>query len=486
MKKSFLLFSTSFLLAGSIGGGKVLATNADELTVGEQIQNVIAEYIADGCYTKKTTIGLNDNAVSDLSACFHCSQTAKKRTTYYRPNQLLLAAEDGSIPAGSGSYIYDSVDHEVKRSGALDGTTEENMWINFSAPESVGHTGANGLEMYYITLNTFMSANYFDGWGKNGNLYYYDLSNEEKAKDEVTHIYNCDIWNEFLYFCAPMLYKNSGYYFSAKSLTITEKYDNNAEKYLCLDMYLEDWEKEGKLSENYLAEARIYKGNAVFAERLDKAFYLYNSTTGSKVQMESDPANNKHLMLRNVPMTKGDAVKVWDTENNYHGASQNIEHNLSIAPNVDAQDNYVIPENGMYDFYVDFNDDGSYKKLYVDDKSAMTIYVSDGGWTDINGSKMWARYYSADSEEAEITTDDNKPAFVDSHRNEYNQQVHKITIPGEAKYIQICYNKTDNDYVVTKRLEIKYEEYNGFYFDQWNGGGENITFGTWNYPTDRV
>ena len=150
MKKSFLLFSASLLLAGSIGGGKVLATNADELTVGEQIQNVIAEYIDNGCYTKKTTIGLNDNAVSDLSACFHCSQTAKKRTTYYRPNQLLLAAEDGTIPAGSGSYIYIADDHEVKRSSALDGTTEENMWTNLSAPESVGHTEANGKILHYF------------------------------------------------------------------------------------------------------------------------------------------------------------------------------------------------------------------------------------------------------------------------------------------------------------------------------------------------
>ena len=37
MKKSFLLFSASLLLAGSIGGGKILATNANEPTVGEEI-----------------------------------------------------------------------------------------------------------------------------------------------------------------------------------------------------------------------------------------------------------------------------------------------------------------------------------------------------------------------------------------------------------------------------------------------------------------
>ncbi len=478
MKKSFLLFSTSFLLAGSIGGGKVLATNADELTVGEQIQNVIAEYIADGCYTKKTTIGLNDNAVSDLSACFHCSQTAKKRTTYYRPNQLLLAAEDGSIPAGSGSYVYDSTDHEVKRSGALDGTIEENMWTNLSAPESVGHTGANGLEMYYITLNTFMSANYFDGWGKNGDVYYYDLSSDELKKDETTHIYNCDIWNEFLYFCAPMLYKNSGYYFSAKSLTITEKYDNNAEKYLCLDMYLQDWEKEGKLSENYLAEARIYKGNRVFAECLDKAFYLVSND--NKIKFNVDPDNNTHLMISNVTMSKGTAVKVWDTENNYYGSTRGIEHNLAIDVNsntglIDNADNYVIPENGQYDFYVDFNEDGSYKKLFVNDKGAVTLYIDSGGWADVDENRLWCRYYDADRNE--LTIDGYKPRATYSHLNSDNNSVSKIVVPAEAAFLQICYNKTwENDYMVTALLEIKYPGFNTFRFDQWNGGNENITF----------
>ena len=489
MKKSFLLFSASLLLAGSIGGGKILATSANELTVGEEIQALLADYLnADG-YTKKTTIGLNAAAVEEMSVCFHCNETAKKRTTYYRSGQLLLAAEDGSIPAGSGSYVYDATDHEVKRAAALGNSTDENMWTNLSEPESVGQTNANGLEDYYITLVTFMSNGYFNGWGKNGDVYYYDLTNEDKVKDNETHIYNCDIWNEFLYFCAPMLYKNSGYYLSAKSLTITSKFDARGEEYLCLDMYVENIDS-GKLDCSYLAEARIYEGNKVFQEDLDKAFYLLNSSNGEKTRLESDPNDNTHLMLKNVEMNKGDAVKIWDTENNYHGVSQNGEHNLSIGISLDTgirddQDNYVIPEDGKYDFYVDFNQDGSYQKLYVEDKSAMTIYVSDGGWTDIDGKRIWARYYDKDNNE--ITTDLTKPRFVDSHLNDYNQAVHKVTIPGEAKYLQICYNKTySTDYVVTKKLEINYAQYNGFFFDQWNDGGETITFGTWNYPADRV
>ena len=78
MKKSFLLFSASLLLAGSIGGGKILATNANEPTVGEEIQALFADYLnADG-YTKKTTIGLNTAAVEEMSACFHCNGEEKK------------------------------------------------------------------------------------------------------------------------------------------------------------------------------------------------------------------------------------------------------------------------------------------------------------------------------------------------------------------------------------------------------------------------
>lgn len=487
-KKSILLFSSFFVVFGLVQPKSFFSVGAEnpEPTTAEKLHDLFASFKGKGdFYTKKTTIALNDDAVNEMSTCFHCNETASKRTTYYTRNKLLLALEDGSIPEGSGSYQY--VDGEVKRAAALAGSDEFNMWTNLSEPVSVGHINATKLEDYYKTLDTFLVDGYFDNWNENNDVYYYDLTNEDKTKNEE-FIYNCPVWNDFLYFCAPMIYMNSGKYLSAKSLTVTTKYDNNGILYLCLDMYLADGDSY-KLNQPYLAEARIYKGNNIFQENLDKAFFLFNSTSHAKTKMESDPDNNKHLMLKNVDMTKGDAVKVWDTLNNYHGVSQNVEHNLSIDINADtgfkdAEDNYVIPEDGKYDFYIDFNDDGSYKKLYVEDKSAMTIYVSDGGWSDIDGSRMWARYF--DANDVEITTDSTKPRFVDSHKNEYDQQVHKITIPGEAKYIQICYNKTDNDYVITKKLEIKYEEYNGFYFDQWNGGGDNITFGTWNYPADRV
>lgn len=475
MKKSFLLFSASLLLAGSIGGGKILATSANEPTVGEEIQALLADYLnADG-YTKKTTIGLNAAAVEEMSACFHCNETAKKRTTYYRPGQLLLAAEDGSIPEGSGSYVYDANDHEVKRAAALGNSTNKNMWTNLSEPVSVGQNNANGLEDYYITLATFMSSGYFDGWGKNGNVYYYDLTNEDKVKDNETHIYNCDIWNEFLYFCAPMLYKNSGYYLSAKSLTITKKYDADSNGYLCLDMYLENIDS-GKLDCDYLAEARIYENNYIFEEDLSESYFLRNGPfTEGKFVVDND-SGTKQLKLMNVPLLKGNAVKVWSSKSEYHGVSQGYAHNLtSTAGMVDGEDNYIIPEDGNYDFYIKLNDDGSFKDVYVNDKSAKTYYVSLG-WSDIDGSKLWARYYNGSNE---ITSDESKPGMIYSHQNEYNQAVYKVTIPGEANKIQFCYNKTGGgEYVVSSITDIPTDK-NAFYFDNWNDGSP--TMGTWNY-----
>lgn len=488
-KRLFILLSSTVLLMSLALPIKANMTcNADSSpTVGQRIQSLISHFKqSDGKYTKKTTIGLNEAAINNMSACFHCNETAAKRTTYYTPGKLLLAAEDGSIPVGSGAYIY--ADGEVKRAGALEGANENNMWEQLGEAQSVGQLEATCLEDYYVTLDTFLESGYFDNWSMNGDVFYYNLSDDDKVKD-ANDIYSCNMWNDFLYFCAPMLYKKSGYYLNAKSLTITADYDTYNNEILTLSMYLDDIDS-GKLNQSYLAQARIYEGNKVFVEDLGTGYFL-NINSNDEYRFNIDPENNEHLMLKDIQMSKDDEVIVWATNKEYYGVSRNIEHNLTVgisgATGFEGEgDYYIIPEDGLYDFYIDFTNDGSYKKLYVNDKSAMTIYVSDGGWTDIDGSRMWARYYSADSNESEITTDVYKPAFVDSHRNEYNQQVHKITIPGEAKYIQICYNKTDNDYVVTKRLEIKYEEYNGFYFDQWNGGGENITFGTWNYPADRV
>ena len=455
MKKSFLLLSTSLLLAGSIGGGKIIATSANEPTVGEEIQALLADYLnADG-YTKKTTIGLNAAAVEEMSACFHCNETAKKRTTYYRPGQLLLAAEDGSIPAGSGSYVYDAADHEVKRAAALGNSTDENMWTNLSEPVSVGQINANGLEDYYITLVTFMSNGYFDGWGKNGDVYYYDLTNEDKVKDNETHIYNCDIWNEFLYFCAPMLYKNSGYYLSAKSLTITKKYDADSNGYLCLDMYLENIDS-GKLDCDYLAEARIYNGNRVFIEDLSTGYFLAASDNVER-KFEIDPNDASHVMLKNVSLTKGTKIKIQESNPAiYHGVSQGAGHNLSVAITqtagmVDDQDNYIIPENGTYDFYVNF-DNGSYRDMWINDQNAKTIYVQDT-W-DKGGVGL--HYWWNDGKNDVGSVWEYTPAGTFTGKYDSGHGMFRFVIPGAAEKIIIKYDGKQSSTIVLDSTNNSY------------------------------
>lgn len=489
-KKSFLVLSSSFLVFGMV---QRPAVNGLDATIGVQeiqIQVTPTQALHElfeavklnghGLYTKKTTIGLNETAVNEMSACFHCNETANKRTTYYAPNKLLLASEDGSIPEGSGSYQY--ADGEVKRAAALANTNEENMWSNLSELESVGQLEATSLESYYVTVDTFLADGYFNSWSKDDStgVYYYDLNDQDKSKNEQGE-YNCKMWNDFLYFCAPMLYRKSGNYLSAKSLTVTSKYDADGVRYLCLDMYLANGDS-GKLNQSYLAEARLYNGNTVFQEDLSIGYFLVNED-GSKIKFDADPNDTSHVMIKDINMNKGAAFKVWDTNGNYHGAaSQNFRHNLSASVNasngfVDENDNYVIPETGVYDLYVNFNNEGTYNDVWVSDKSAKTYYLTIN-WTDgegVNYDQLWARYYK---DNVELSNDNSKPSLIYSHQNPENQKVYKVTIPGEANQIEFCYHKWSGPYVTTSRTALS-SEYNAFYFLDWNNGSP--TLATWNY-----
>ena len=446
MKKSFLLFSISLLIVGSIGGGKALAANANEPIPGEEIQALITNIKGvDGLYTKKTTIALNAAAVNEMSACFHCNETASERTTYYKPGQLLLAAADGTIPTGSGSYLY--ADGEVKRAAALGGTVESNMWENLSEPANVGQSPATKLEDFYVTLDTFLSEGYFNSWSKDGNsnVFYYDLSNEDKTKNE-NHIYNCKMWNDFLYFCAPMLYKESGQYLSAKSLTITEKHDFNNNAYLSFTMYLIESEREGKLKGgyDYLAEARVYQGNTVFEEQFYPSYYLLGENVIGEFSVDHT-SQNKELVLKDVQLAKGTAVKIREGEDTYHGVSQGYAHNLTVSINEanglkDSQDNYIIPEAGLYDFYVKFNDNGSFKELYISDKSARTVYVEDK-WSK-GGAAL--HYWGDDV----IGTDWDKcpSGFWAGKRNDLDMW--GFVIPGATEKVIIRYDNRQTEDIV--------------------------------------
>ena len=224
MKKSLLIFSASLLVAGVLSPINVKKIRADgEPTVANDIAALISNYIGEGSYTKKTTIALNDEAIGEMAECFHNSLTARKRTTYYRPNQLLLAEENGAIPAGSGSYVYDN--GEVKRASAtelFEGGFVEEMWANVQNPVSCGQLEATRLEDYYVTLNTFTADGYFANWNldDSSGTYYYDLGEKEIGKDE-DGVIQCSMWQDFLNFCAPMLYQKSGAYLTPKSSMIT-------------------------------------------------------------------------------------------------------------------------------------------------------------------------------------------------------------------------------------------------------------------------
>ena len=134
---------------------------------------------------------------------------------------------------------------------------------------------------------------------------------------------------------------------------------------------------------------------------------------------------------------------------------------------------FLYPGNKL--IYINFNNEGAYNDVWVSDKSAQEYFLSLN-WADIDGGKLWARYYDANNE---ITTLATKVAMIYSHQNDLSQAVYKLTIPGEATRIQFCYNKTNStDFVMSQVTDIPADK-NAFYFDDWNNGTPILGF--WNY-----
>lgn len=262
MKKVLFFLCSAFAVLGLVAiPARLEVANA---TTEEDIQTLLSNYIGgDGIYTKKTTIGLNSEARSELSH-FHCELNQAKRTTYYNGQKLLLAEEDGTVLENSGSYVFNT--DKVERRHATEDMTDTIDFGNLSEPDFVQGT-ATKLEDYYVTLNTFMEEGYFADWSVDANgTFFYKLTEAEKDVDKDGK-YVSKMWNDFLAFCAPMFYPNATYIAGIDSLSISESVDANGTSYLKLSMWLDDVEC-GKLDEPYFAEARIYTGNTIFEEEL--------------------------------------------------------------------------------------------------------------------------------------------------------------------------------------------------------------------------
>lgn len=440
MVKFTLLLCGAAMLAGlAMPTRNAAAAPAD---TKDDLKSLVQKYLAaDGLYTKKTTIGLNEAAKEEHVEYFHASLVQAKRTTYYAPNKLLLAAEDGSIPVGSGSYYFDSADSKVHRAGALEGSDESNMWSNLDAGYVAYKDEVTKLEDKFVTLNTFLADNYFSAWGYNDGTYYYDLTAGDKEKD-AEGAYKCAMWNDFLAFCAPMLYAKSGNYLSAKSLTISEAYDTNGNSYLMMSMYLDDADA-GKLEQSYLAQARIYKGNSIFQEDFTKSFFVMRGAERLGKMLWEDESK-KELVLKNVALEKGDAIKLWSTDNQWHGVSAGFEHNLTVGISkntklVDDQDNYLACEAANFDFYAKFDDDWNYTGTYAHDQSAKNIYLQDT-W-DKGGIGM--HYWGANI----IGTEwDYTPWGVNTYKKDSGHDMYRFVVPGATENIIIKYdNNQSND-----------------------------------------
>lgn len=469
MVKFTLLLCGAAMLAGLAMPTRNAAAAPAETK--DDLKSLVQKYLAaDGLYTKKTTIGLNDASKQEHVEYFHASLVEAKRTTYYAPNKLLLAAEDGSIPVGSGSYYFDSADSKVHRAGALEGSDESNMWENLDAGYVAYRDEVTKLEDKFVTLNTFAAADYFAAWGydSSSGVYYYDLTEGDKAKD-AEGVYACAMWNDFLAFCAPMLYAKSGAYLSAKSLTVQEKFDHSGTSYLALSMYLDSVD-EGKLDESYLAEARIYVGNRVFKENTDFAVYLVGTVGGQafKQEMIWDAAEEQNE-VENLALSKGDCLEIWDTNNNYHHVYQHVWDNAIEYGGTYNNQYKVGMSSKSYGFYYKPSED----KTYISASKDLMWFKPNQEIWDKDGAKFSIEFKDANG--ASIST----VALENPDADGY----YKYEVPHNAK--KCVYNRLDSNRSTvwnhSGECELANFDWNNTFF-QWKDSG----YDGWNYGTYNV
>lgn len=241
------------------------------------LPELLTKYYNSGTYTKKTNVNISNATTLDLPSIFH-GNVMLDRTTYYKPNELLMCEFDGNYLGYNSGYGTDSEGNLTHFKVDESGNKINEKFAADKSHEDWDNVSENGMEGFYVTLKDMLETDYFDDWTYTSSSAIYNVV-EKPAQDEFV--------KDFLAFTAPCLepvilndtYSN---FFDIDKLEISDETNEIYGDYLVLRIYL-DSTNTGVVSNDkcVLSEARIYSGNKVFNENKKYKVEVSQPSNGS-------------------------------------------------------------------------------------------------------------------------------------------------------------------------------------------------------------
>lgn len=318
-----------------------------------KLPDLLNSFYNSGTYTKKTNVNISSNTAFDLSSVFR-GNVRLDRTTYYRPNELLMCEYDGDYVGYNSGYGTDSEGNlthfKVDESG-------NKINESFAADKSHSYwndTSKDGMEGFYVTLNDMLEDNYFKNWSFTSSTAIYEVEGKLSQDKYV---------QDFLAFTAPCLEPvvlNNTYatYFDISKLEVTNGTNDIYGEYLSLRIYVNST-NSGLVSnsECILSEARIYKGNKVFDETKMYSVNVIRPSNGSITSSSNDTyyalgdtieftvSSNKGYIIKNVVVNNKNVS--LDSNNKF---VLTVEGNTTVSAVIEQESPQLVEKNYTYSF----------------------------------------------------------------------------------------------------------------------------------------
>ena len=174
----------------------------------------------------------------------------------------------------------------------------------------------------------------------------------------------------------------------------------------------------------------------------DNNYKFVSNTAG----MTAEEHKIREYKLENIPLNKGDELKVWRGNDTWYTDGENnctYEHHWSNAMTYsDSGHNYVVPmTSNTYSFYLKFYDDGS-SKLHITANKDILYFCPSQNWLIDNATFAIYQFDQSDVQQY-IATGTVVPAALNVYKCELSTEYYKYKFVRRASDYTTIWNQSN-------------------------------------------